>query len=114
MPFRVLCLWAALFADTAFPNNGGDGRFDIYLVNVNKAAPYPGAGCEPRSTYMLVDRKASRVDKRRGPRAGPGEDRRAVEARGRLDEAHAHRLLPRPGRGARRGAGDHHQQQRVA
>lgn len=62
MPFRVLCLWAALFADTAFPNNGGDGRFDIYLVNVNKAAPYPGAGCEPRSTYMLVDRKARRVD----------------------------------------------------
>jgi hypothetical protein len=48
--------------DAALPNNGGDGRFDIYLVNANTVASYPAAGCGPTSTYMLVNRNSSRVD----------------------------------------------------
>jgi hypothetical protein len=55
-PSLVSLMGRAPLPDGGVPNNGGDSRFDIYLVDANSAVASPLAAFQATPSYMLVNR----------------------------------------------------------
>jgi hypothetical protein len=53
---RITPLLGAPKSDEGLHSNGGNGEFDIYLVNnYTQAVPYAGAGCSQNAAFLLMN-----------------------------------------------------------